>query len=92
MPCSRLDRCARGSRPTAWRSSSGRAISEPGETTLVEVRFAAANGGTEVLLEHSGWDALRRDHPVRHGLADPAFARMRGGWWLDQLRSLRRHA
>ena len=57
----------------------------PGETTEVEVRFAAAAGGTRVIVRHAGFQRLRPDHPARHGLADVALMRMMGGWWRSQL-------
>jgi len=62
---------------------------EPGQKTRVEVRFEAVGEGTRVTVEHSGWDGLPRDHPVRHRLPDGAFARMWGGWWSRQLGALR---
>lgn len=62
---------------------------EPGQSTAVEVRFEAVPQGTRVTVEHSGWYGLPQDHPVRHGLPDDAFARMWGGWWRDQMTSLR---
>ena len=65
---------------------------ELGQSTRVEVRFEAAAGGTRVTVEHSGWDGLPADHPVRHGLADDAFARMWGDWWLEQMRSMKARA
>lgn len=63
----------------------------PGEWTEVEVNFQASATGTRVSVEHRGWSAIRPDHPVRHGLAVPAFIRMMGLWWGDQLTSLREH-
>ena len=62
---------------------------EPGQKTRVGVTFEAAKGGTQVTVEHSGWDGLPQDHPVRHGLPDDAFYRMWGGWWSSQLGALR---
>lgn len=64
----------------------------PGEETEVEVRFERAAAGTRVTLEHRGWEALRADHPARHGLAGPAFASLMGLWWGDQLNALRARA
>lgn len=62
-----------------------------GESTEVEVQFArTASGHTQVSVEHRGWAAIRPDHPVRHGQEVPAFIRMMGMWWGDQLTSLRR--
>lgn len=64
----------------------------PGEITEVEVCFEPASGGTRVTLEHRGWDALRPDHPARHGLGGTAFTAMIGLWWGDLATSLRTHA
>jgi uncharacterized protein YndB with AHSA1/START domain len=61
----------------------------PGEETEVEVRFERAAAGTRVTLEHRGWEALRPDHPARHGLVGGAFASMLGLWWGDRLNELR---
>lgn len=63
----------------------------PGEWTEVEINFQASATGTRVSVEHRGWSAIRSDHPVRHGLDGPAFIRMMGLWWGDQLTSLREH-
>jgi uncharacterized protein YndB with AHSA1/START domain len=63
---------------------------EPGELTLVEVRFEAVAAGTRVTVEHGGWDALRADHPVRHGLGTgDAFLSSMGLWWADLLVAVR---
>jgi hypothetical protein len=64
----------------------------PGEETEVEVRFERVAAGTRVTLEHRGWEALRADHPARHGLTGPAFASMVGLWWGDLLTTLRARA
>ncbi|MEQ1506693.1 MAG: SRPBCC domain-containing protein [Myxococcota bacterium] len=72
-----------------WRSVTF----APAETTAVEVRFeahASARGpATRVIVTHAGWDAIRPDHPVRHGLASGPFLAMIGRWWGDLLSSLR---
>ncbi len=62
---------------------------EPDQCTEVDVRFEASASGTLVTLEHSGWDGLPHDHPVRHGLPREEFLGMWGGLWTDQLRVLR---
>ena len=62
---------------------------QPDQRTEVEVRFEAVSGGTRVTVEHTGWDRLPADHPVRHGLPEDEFARMWGGWWHGQLTALR---
>ena len=64
----------------------------PDEVTEVEVRFEATESGTRVTLEHRGWDAVRADHPARHGLEGEAFRSFFGLWWADLLVSLRIHA
>jgi uncharacterized protein YndB with AHSA1/START domain len=61
----------------------------PGESTQVEVVFEAVPTGTRVTVRHSGWAALRPDHPVRHGQAGPEFIRSTGLWWGDLMTSLR---
>jgi uncharacterized protein YndB with AHSA1/START domain len=71
-----------------WRANSF----EPHETTQVEIRFEASEGGTRVILEHRGWDQLPPDHAVRHGLSGPAFTQMIGLWWADLLIAARAHA
>lgn len=60
-----------------------------GESTEVEVRFAAAPTGAVITVQHRGWGSLRPDHPVRHGLAAAAFSRMVALWWEGLLEGLR---
>jgi uncharacterized protein YndB with AHSA1/START domain len=60
-----------------------------GENTHVEVAFEAVPTGTRVTVRHSGWAALRPDHPVRHGQPGPAFIRTTGLWWGDLMTSFR---
>ena len=62
------------------------------EKTFVDVSFEESPSGTLVTVTHSGWSAIRADHPARHGLDVPAFIRMNGMWWGEQLTSLREHA
>jgi len=64
----------------------------PGETTRVDVRFAASGSGTRVTLEHRGWSTIRADHPVRHGKGSSVFLADLGRWWGALLTSLREHA
>jgi len=86
-------------RITVWEPPSRLALVwrnvnfHPDEETLVEISFEETRAGTRVVLRHSGWAALRPDHPARHGLGvgDP-FVRMIGTWWADLLRELRHHA
>ncbi len=63
------------------------------EKTEVEVSFESVDAArTRVVLLHRGFASLRPDHPVRHGLDAPAFLRMMGLWWGEQLTALRRLA
>jgi uncharacterized protein YndB with AHSA1/START domain len=64
----------------------------PGELTEVEVRFEPLRGGTQVTLEHRGWDALPAEHRGRHGLDGSAFTAMIGLWWGDLVTSFRAYA
>ena len=64
----------------------------PGEVTQVEVRFERAEGGTSVVLEHRGWEAIAARHPVRHGLTGTAFSDMIGLWWGELMTSYRAHS
>jgi len=61
----------------------------PGESTQVEVSFEAVPTGTRVTVRHSGWAALRADHPVRHGRQGAEFIRAQGLWWGEQMTSFR---
>ena len=70
-----------------WRGSNF----APGEVTHVEVAFMPTDRGTRVELAHSGFAALRPDHPVRHGQEATVFIRTLGLWWSDLLTSLRVH-
>jgi uncharacterized protein YndB with AHSA1/START domain len=67
-----------------WRASNYR----PGQATVVEVRFIAAENGTRVVVEHRGWEALPAGHPARHGMDDVPFLHSMAGWWQEQLASL----
>ena len=64
----------------------------PEERTTVEVRFEPFATGTRVTLEHRGWDAIRSDHPARHGMTGDAFSGMIGLYWGDLLTPYRQHA
>ena len=61
------------------------------ESTEVDVRFDAIDGGTRVSVEHRGWSALRADHPARHGKHGRDFEYMKASLWADSLGSLRRY-
>lgn len=64
----------------------------PGEVTYVDVRFVASGTGTRVTVVHSGWAAIRGDHPVRHAKPTTAFLADLGRWWGALMTSLREHA
>jgi len=64
----------------------------PLEQTEVEVTFAKMGTSTLVTVRHRGWEALRPDHPARHGADDEALQRVIGLWWGEQLTSLREFA
>jgi len=61
----------------------------PDERTEVEVRFEEQGKGTRVVLEHRGWEALRPEHPARHGLSGEAFSSMIGLHWGDLITAYR---
>jgi len=63
----------------------------PGEKTFVEVTFRAQGDGTLVTVRHTGFAALRDDHPVRHGERGAAFSRSLGLWWGELMSSLREY-
>jgi hypothetical protein len=42
-----------------------------------------------VTVTHSGWAALRPDHPVRHGKVGAEHSREVGLWWGALLAALR---
>ena len=64
----------------------------PGESTEVEVRFEAEGNQTRVTLENRGWERFPLEHPVRHGLGEPAFADVMSVWWADVLLGVQDHA
>jgi hypothetical protein len=64
----------------------------PGEHTEVEVRFEASSDGTRVTLEHRGWEAIRADHPVRHGQQGRAFSARIGSYWGELMTAYRLYA
>jgi uncharacterized protein YndB with AHSA1/START domain len=63
----------------------------PDESTEVELRFEPAGEGTRVTLEHRGWEAIRGDHPARHGLRGEAFTSMIGLHWGELATAYRVH-
>ena len=64
-----------------WRLSNF----APGECTEVDVQFEVDGPRTRVTVTHSGWDAIRPDHPARHGQVSAEFLRRTGMWWGAQL-------
>ena len=82
---------------TAWEPPTRLAFEwrggnfEPGEVTHVVVTFVPTATGTRVTVEHSGFAALRPDHPARHGEAVAVFIGRLGRWWGELLTSLRVH-
>jgi len=63
----------------------------PAERTEVEVVFEPSASGTRVTVTHSGWAALRADHPVRHGKVGAEHSREVGLWWGALLSAWRLH-
>jgi uncharacterized protein YndB with AHSA1/START domain len=68
-----------------WRAANF----APAERTEVEVLFEPTASGTRVTVTHSGWAAIRADHPVRHGRTGADFSREIGLWWGGLLSSWR---
>lgn len=64
----------------------------PAESTEVEVVFEPSRTGTRVTVTHRGWNRIRADHPVRHGLDAEGFLRMMGSWWGELMGGLREFA
>jgi len=64
--CSPRARLRFGSLRSGSDLNAGRELCSGGEHE-VEVVFEAVPTGTRVTVRHSGWAALRADHPVRHG-------------------------
>ncbi len=61
----------------------------PLERTEVDVTFVPTGEATLVTVRHCGWEALRADHPARHGQADRELQGSIGSWWGELLTSLR---
>lgn len=70
-----------------WRAANF----APAERTEVEVLFEPSENGTRVTVTHTGWAAIRDDHPVRHGKTGADFSREIGLWWGGLLSALRVH-
>jgi hypothetical protein len=62
----------------------------PDEWTEVKVRFERIAKGTQVSIDHYGFDALGMDHGVWHGQGREAFVGSMGLWWGDLLVAMRR--
>jgi len=62
------------------------------DTTHVDVEFEPTRSGTRVTVTHRGWNAIRADHPVRHGQDADTFVRRMALWWGDLMGSLREYA
>ena len=63
----------------------------PAERTEVEVLFEPTANGTRVTVTHSGWAALRPEHPARHGKVGAEHSREVGLWWGALLSAWRLH-
>ena len=70
-----------------WRSGNF----APGEDTEVDVRFEPVGESTRVTVRHSGWAALRPDHPARHGKTGAAMSHEVGAWWGALFTALREY-
>jgi uncharacterized protein YndB with AHSA1/START domain len=68
-----------------WRQSSFTA----GQLTQVDVRFEVVGDETRVIVEHTGWDTVPREHVAKHGFPEAAFMRRHADWWQTLLESLR---
>lgn len=68
-----------------WKATNFRAD----QKTRVTIRFEPCMAGTRIVLEHSGWEAIPADHPVRHGMPALMFMKNQAAWWQDLLRSLK---
>jgi uncharacterized protein YndB with AHSA1/START domain len=78
-------------RVTEWRRGERLAFDwrqetfTSGETTRVEVTFAAVGDETRVTVRHFGWAEIPREHAARHGFPD-AITQMRAAeWWRESL-------
>ncbi len=60
----------------------------PDQTTRVDVRFEALGSETRVTVEHSGWDAIPRNHAARHGFPLAPFQLRLAERWQAGLAAL----
>jgi len=61
------------------------------ESTEVDIRFEAIDGGTRVSVEHRGWAELRPDHPARHGTQGREYEYMKASLWAENLTALKQY-
>jgi len=72
----------------SWRPQSF----APDQTTSVRVRFELAGDETRVTVEHTGWDAIPREHAARHAIELRVFQQRLAEWWQELLGELARRA
>jgi uncharacterized protein YndB with AHSA1/START domain len=60
----------------------------PDQSTRVDVRFEAVGSETRVTVEHSGWDAIPRNHAARHGFPLVPFQQRLAEYWQAGLATL----
>jgi uncharacterized protein YndB with AHSA1/START domain len=71
----------------SWRQQSF----EPGQSTLVRVRFEPVGAETRVIVEHFGWDAA----PLcegEHEFSRELLERRHAEWWQELLSAFAQHA
>ena len=68
----------------SWRPASF----PPDRATEVHVHFEDADGGTRVVVEHIGWDAVPHEHVARHGFPLLPFHQRLAEWWKGLLDAL----
>jgi uncharacterized protein YndB with AHSA1/START domain len=69
----------------AWRHANF----PPGQSTEVEVRFAAVGQETRVSIEHRAWDTIPQRNAARHGFPEHATLQRVADWWRASLAALR---
>jgi len=58
------------------------------QETEVHVAFEPVEGGTRVVVEHHGWDAIPVEHVARHGFPLLPFQQRLAEWWQVNLAAL----
>ena len=58
------------------------------QETEVHVAFEPVEGGTRVVVEHHGWDAIPAEHVARHGFPLLPFQQRLAEWWQVNLAAL----